>query len=71
MIAPHPLKSKAPTLLWSLWGLALVVLIGLVDWVTGPEIALSIFYLVPVSLMTWMTDRPGGIASCCGKAAGP
>lgn len=33
--------------------LGLVVLIGLADWLTGPEIAASIFYLIPVAVVAW------------------
>src|SRR5438876_217080 len=40
----------------------LVLLIGFVDFLTGPEISLSIFYLVPVSLVTWFLARNSGIA---------
>jgi hypothetical protein len=40
------------------WGigitaLLLIVLLGFIDVVTGPEISFSIFYVLPVSLATW------------------
>jgi signal transduction histidine kinase len=31
--------------------------IGFVDWLTGPEMAFSIFYLIPVMLAAWLCDR--------------
>jgi hypothetical protein len=34
-----------------------------VDYETGPEISFSIFYLLPISLVTWYTDLKGGIVS--------
>jgi signal transduction histidine kinase len=44
-------------------GLMLIVLLGLLDYVTGPQISFSIFYLLPISFVTWLTDRPIGIIS--------
>ena len=44
-------------------GLILVVLLGVLDYVTGPQISFSIFYLLPISLVTWLTNQQGGIIS--------
>lgn len=38
-----------------------VVLVGVLDHLTGPEIGFSIFYLAPVSFATWMIGRRGGM----------
>jgi len=38
-----------------------VVLIGVIDRFTGPEISLSIFYLIPVYLATWFVGRKTGL----------
>jgi diguanylate cyclase (GGDEF)-like protein len=38
--------------------LALLALIGWIDYVTGPEIGVSIFYLIPLALVAW---RSGGL----------
>ncbi len=38
-------------------GLAWVVCIGVLDWVTGPELALSAFYLPGISLVAWYSSR--------------
>lgn len=48
-------------------GLCLVaaVLIGLVRFVTGPELALSLFYLFPVSVSAWVAGRRTGIIIAC------
>jgi signal transduction histidine kinase len=51
-------RSKATLTLWSI---ALVALIGLLDYVTGAELAFSIFYLLPVALAAWFVDRRGGL----------
>ncbi len=40
-------------------GLGLVVAIGGLDYVTGPHVALSIFYLLPVMLVAWGTESTG------------
>ncbi len=41
---------------------ALVGLIGLVDYLTGSELHVSVLYLLPVWLATWNTGRRAGIA---------
>ncbi|GAB6095817.1 hypothetical protein JCM14469_20700 [Desulfatiferula olefinivorans] len=45
--------------------LAAAVLIGLVRFATGPELALSLFYLFPVSVSAWAAGRRAGIAVAC------
>lgn len=40
-------------------GLVLVGLIGLTDYLTGYELSFSIFYLIPILLVTWYVNRPG------------
>lgn len=42
-------------------GLVLVGLIGLTDYLTGYELSFSIFYLIPILLVTWYVNRPAGI----------
>jgi len=45
-------------------GLLLVVLLGAVDYLSGPEISFSIFYLFPIYLVTWYAGRwPGVVIS--------
>ncbi len=34
----------------------LVVLLGIVDYLTGPELSFSIFYLLPLFLIAWFND---------------
>ena len=40
---------------------AFAVLIGVIDYFTGPEIASSLFYLIPVFLVTWLIGSGKGI----------
>lgn len=44
-------------------GVTFIILVGMVDSRTGPEISFSIFYLLPISFVTWWTDRRIGIIS--------
>lgn len=43
------------------FSLFLVGVIGAADYVTGREIAFSIFYLIPISLVTWRAGRRAGV----------
>lgn len=41
-------------------GVATVALVGVVDWISGPDLSLVIFYIVPVLGVTWLGgERPG------------
>jgi len=40
--------------------IALAIALGLVDYVTGREWAISAFYLLPISLAAWMAGRSAG-----------
>jgi signal transduction histidine kinase len=42
--------------------LLLVVALGIVDYLTGTELAFSIFYLLPISLIAWLVGRRAGFA---------
>jgi len=44
------MQNKATVIRISFW---LAVLIGIIDYIAGPEISLSIFYLLPVALAAW------------------
>ncbi len=48
--------------------LLLVVLIGICDYLAGPEFGFSIFYLVPISLATWFAGITGGLITSVGCA---
>ncbi|MDB4950599.1 MAG: hypothetical protein JWM27_3248 [Gemmatimonadetes bacterium] len=61
-----PRRRPAPLALAG--AVLLVVLVGAADWITGPEISVAVFYLVPVALATWWGSRRHGIATAllCG-----
>ncbi len=48
---------------WILANLALVAVIGIIDYATTNEISLELFYLIPISLTTWFIGRPWGVIS--------
>lgn len=41
-------------------GLILLAVVGIVDFITGPEISVSILYLIPVALVSWYAEKPAG-----------
>ena len=55
---------------WLIVGSVLVVVIGTADVLTGPELSLSFFYLVPIVLVVWFVGSRAGLvmALCCGMA---
>jgi diguanylate cyclase (GGDEF)-like protein len=56
----------------TLFGLAgvLVVLIGFVDYISGPYLSISLFYLLPITIVAWFTNRWSALWLCviCGSA---
>jgi len=48
-------------LFWATVGLVLVAGVGVLDLLTGCELAFSLFYLAPISLVTWFAGRRIGI----------
>jgi signal transduction histidine kinase len=42
-------------------GFTLSVLVAIVDYVTGAELKISIFYLLPISLIAWFVNRKMGV----------
>ena len=53
---------------WFVLGLALVGLVFAADVVTGSDYAFSLFYLVPIGLMTWKLGRRSGAAASAASA---
>lgn len=54
------LNGRSRTVL-VLMGLVLVIYIGELDYVTGPMVALMVFYLIPVCFVSWFAGRWPGI----------
>jgi len=49
-------------------GFLLIGVIGYIDYWTGYEIAFSLFYLLPIALITWFTDRRLGLLAALASA---
>ncbi|HJQ13102.1 MAG TPA: GGDEF domain-containing protein [Anaerolineales bacterium] len=54
------LEHRSP-LFWTITGFIVVGLLGLIDYATGNEFTLSLFYLIPVVLVTWAVDYKTGL----------
>lgn len=46
----------------------LVLLVGVVDYATGIEVSVTLFYLLPVTLGTWFAGRRTGLLLACASA---
>ena len=53
--------SKRAKVSWTMVGLVVTAFVGWLDLITGYEVSFSVFYLVPIGLVTWIAGRPGGI----------
>jgi diguanylate cyclase (GGDEF)-like protein len=53
-------KQSRATILFM--GSLFIAALGVVDYATGPDLSLFIFYLIPVSLATWFAGPTAGIA---------
>ena len=53
--------GRQPKPLSIIFGFALVLLVGVVDYFTGTELSISIFYLLPIFVMTWFVNRRAGM----------
>ena len=47
------MKNNLPASLWGLLSTIIVIVIGLIDWVTGYELNFFVFYFIPVSIAAW------------------
>jgi diguanylate cyclase (GGDEF)-like protein len=54
-------SNKAEKIFWLGLGFVLILLLGVVDYLTGYDFSFSIFYLVPIVLVTWHVGRTPGI----------
>jgi diguanylate cyclase (GGDEF)-like protein len=53
--------TKQPRWILVTIGFLMVILVGIVDHLTGPEFFFSIFYIIPIFLVTWLTERRTGV----------
>lgn len=62
-------SGKLPAQAWGVIALFMIALIGVADYLTGSAFAFSIFYLAPISAVTWFVGKRGGIVTAAGCAA--
>jgi diguanylate cyclase (GGDEF)-like protein len=60
--------EKRSKLFWIVVGFVLIGCIGIIDFLTGYEAAFSLFYLIPISLVAWVTGRQLGIVAYLASA---
>jgi diguanylate cyclase (GGDEF)-like protein len=46
---------------WGLMGFTLVACFGVIDYLTGKEISITLFYLIPIFLVVWFADERLGL----------
>ena len=56
-------RQKKPSYVLILLGFVLTGLVGIVDFLTGYELAFSVFYVLPVAIVTWLTSRRLGLVT--------
>lgn len=55
-------------LLKILLGVAIIGVIGILDFLTGYEFSFSLFYVIPISLMTWLMGQGAGVMASIASA---
>ena len=55
--------DKRSILFWIITGIVLLAVVAVIDFLTGYEWVWSLFYLLPISLLTWYIGRGAGIAA--------
>ncbi len=55
------LEARSQRFLGALAAL-LILIVVILDWVTGPDISTSIFFLLPIALGSWYMNRRAGLA---------
>src|SRR4051812_18863578 len=63
-IEKHVARLHNSHLLAGLLSACLLVLVGLVDYLSGKEVSFTLFYLLPVSTAVWFVGRRFGLVMC-------
>jgi diguanylate cyclase (GGDEF)-like protein len=53
--------EKRSRLFWGIGGLVCIILLGLIDYITGLEVNISFFYLTPIALLAWYAGGDFGL----------
>jgi hypothetical protein len=60
------MDKKLRAWLWALIILAIVIVVGFFDWLTGYQVDFLLFYFLPVSLAGWFLGLDGYLCHCVG-----
>jgi diguanylate cyclase (GGDEF)-like protein len=60
--------TSLPRWIVTLLALLVCVVVGVIDWLSGPDYSLVPFYLVPVTLSAWFAGRKAGYLLACVSA---
>jgi diguanylate cyclase (GGDEF)-like protein len=60
--------SKRNRLFWGVVGIIMVIVLGLIDDLTGYELAFSLFYLIPIAAVAWYAGRRLGLVVSAASA---
>jgi diguanylate cyclase (GGDEF)-like protein len=63
------LIERWPRSLSVIVGAVSIVLIGMLDFLTGYQLSFSAFYLLPIFVLSWQAGRWGGLGGAAGSAA--
>lgn len=61
--------SRCSTLTWCVVSTVLIAIVALADYLTGPLVSFSIFYVAPVALTSWYSHRLIAVTTCLAAAA--
>jgi predicted signal transduction protein with EAL and GGDEF domain len=48
---------------WTVVALFLILVVGIIDYLTGPEITFAVFYLIPVAFAAWISGTKGAVGA--------
>jgi len=60
--------NQRSKIFWASTGFIIVVLMGLVDYLTGYELSFSLFYLIPIALVAWFGGKRLGLVISAASA---
>jgi diguanylate cyclase (GGDEF)-like protein len=63
-----PFLERRSKPFWGSVGIVLVVLLGMIDYLTGIEISITLFYLIPIFLVVWFADENLGLVISAASA---
>jgi diguanylate cyclase (GGDEF)-like protein len=55
------LEKKYKPTFWLIGGIGLVGILCIIDTISGYEVSFSLFYIIPISLVSWKTNRSLGV----------